>query len=363
MRRRGSTISARRRAPSGAIVMRSSMPSACVVDASSKDTGWASSRASASIALHRRSRARSSAVLGRPAPRREPLRQAGERRLQHLQRALGRARQRRGERDPQEVERRREGHDVEVPRRDDSPTSARRPWGCPGGRSAPPRACPRVVERVAGGAEHLRERRETSADPGGCARLRAPRASCPRAVRGAARSSSASPGCGRASRHLRVHEARVGRERLEVERARDVEGVEQRLAVRHRQRCEPRRERVVVHQHSASPAASSKSSEQPLRRDRRSGRDPPGPTEPSTRTRGARAAFSASTTSCASSGRTPVSPCANPLASFSIVARTPSFGALGPWATRWPRISSRLKRACSSSIAKRFRIPTPVENP
>ncbi len=50
-------------------------------------------------------------------------------------------------------------------------------------------------------------------------------------------------------RHGLVHQSRIGGERLEVERAGDVECVEQRLAVRHGQRGETRGERVVVHQH------------------------------------------------------------------------------------------------------------------
>ena len=47
--RASSTISDRRRAASGAIVIRSSIPSACAVDTSSNDTGWARSLASAAI--------------------------------------------------------------------------------------------------------------------------------------------------------------------------------------------------------------------------------------------------------------------------------------------------------------------------
>ena len=39
-------ISSRRRTPSGAIVVRSSIPSACALEAISKDTGWARDRAS-----------------------------------------------------------------------------------------------------------------------------------------------------------------------------------------------------------------------------------------------------------------------------------------------------------------------------
>ena len=42
-------MSARRRADSGAIVMRSSIPSALLELTTSKETGWASARASAAI--------------------------------------------------------------------------------------------------------------------------------------------------------------------------------------------------------------------------------------------------------------------------------------------------------------------------
>ena len=101
---RARTCSASRRAASGAIVIRSSMPSAWVVETSSSDTGCASSRASAASAWTAMPSSLS-ALSARPRPLAEPFREAGQRRLQELHRALGRARQHRREREPREVER------------------------------------------------------------------------------------------------------------------------------------------------------------------------------------------------------------------------------------------------------------------
>ena len=71
--RPASTISASRRAARGAIVTRSSIPSAWVVETSSKETGWASSRASAvsACAGHAELAER---VLDEASTRREPAR-------------------------------------------------------------------------------------------------------------------------------------------------------------------------------------------------------------------------------------------------------------------------------------------------
>ena len=75
--RESETISASRRAASGAIVMRSSIPSACIVETSSYETGWARSRASAASAWAvRRTRTASSrrAPSAARAPPASPVR-------------------------------------------------------------------------------------------------------------------------------------------------------------------------------------------------------------------------------------------------------------------------------------------------
>ena len=103
-----------------------------------------------------------------------------------------------------------------------------------------------VLEGVARVLRGAGADRDTSAGPGGCGRLPAPTASSPRGARAARRPMPGGPGCGRASRHVRVEHGEVGGERFEVERACDVEGVEQPSRVRDRECGEPGREGVVV---------------------------------------------------------------------------------------------------------------------
>ncbi len=115
-----------RRAASGAIVIRSSIPSAWVDDTSSKETGWASRRASAvsawpatlnSLSEFSTSPWRGASPSGRPV--------CGP--LQELHHPLAGTREHRRERDAEEVERAREGERVGVrrPRRSAPPRGSR----------------------------------------------------------------------------------------------------------------------------------------------------------------------------------------------------------------------------------------------
>ena len=61
-----------------------------------------------------------------------------------------------------------------------------------------------------------------------------------------------------------VDDSRVRRERLEIERAGDVETVEQHLAVRDGERGEAGRERVVVHQHERLAGGELEVAEEPF---------------------------------------------------------------------------------------------------
>ena len=111
------TISSSRLAASGAIVIRSSIPSACVVETSSNETGCASSRASTAIAWIAMPYSLSalSASAGRaPRPSVEP----GQGALEQLHRPLGRRRDDGREREPGDVERGRERLHLEVADRD-----------------------------------------------------------------------------------------------------------------------------------------------------------------------------------------------------------------------------------------------------
>ena len=113
-------MSARRRADSGAIVMRSSIPSALLELTTSKETGWASARASAAIdcAATANSASASSPVSG---SRGKPGREAGQRALQELDGSLGGAGHHRREGDAGEVERGGDRDHVEIADRHDAP--------------------------------------------------------------------------------------------------------------------------------------------------------------------------------------------------------------------------------------------------
>ena len=218
------TISSSRRAPSGAMVIRSSMPSAMLVEASSNETGWASRRASpasAAVATPNSERASSGRTgVGREAERNPELA------CEQLERPLAGRRQDRRQRDPDEVEGGGEREHVVVRDRDEPPAPRGRASGFCWRRRARWRASRRRGPGVAGRAVHLGEvpKRERVR---GFGPRRPPRGSCRRGGRAGARSTSRCRG-GPDARDRRVKDAQVGRERLQVERAGDVERVEQR---------------------------------------------------------------------------------------------------------------------------------------
>ncbi len=205
-------------------------------------------------------------VLGEPALDGEPLGQPGERKLEELDQPLVRARQDGCERDPQEVERRARaaGRRSSRPRRSDPRPRARA--GSPARRSARPQDCPprtevRRARRPAPAAGSGRR-----ADPGGSALRPPPRASSPRGALGAVPERRAAPGSGRTLGDPRVEGRQVGRKRLEVERARDVERQEEPPRVRDRERRQPGREGVVVERARCPPwQPVPRSPEEPMR--------------------------------------------------------------------------------------------------
>ena len=113
------TISARRRAESGAIVIAVLDPlgvsgrDQLVRDGLGEEARLGGQALGGDAVLAQR-------VLGQTLPRREPVREPGERPLQELEQPLRRGRERGGERDAQEVERRGQREDLEVGDRDDS---------------------------------------------------------------------------------------------------------------------------------------------------------------------------------------------------------------------------------------------------
>ena len=196
-------------------------------------------------ALHRRAELAQSR-LGELRPRTESFRQTRVRCLQELERALARARERRGElrcagsRAPPPAARRRscrlEGHGRRSRRRAD----------CPGASSARPRARPSHTQSVSrSGPVHLRQRpkrervlqvpRTLGPEPASVEELADAR---DRRGEARVRTSDAERG---------IDDAEVRRERLEVEGARDVERIGERQAVgdgqgsqtRSRTRCCP----------------------------------------------------------------------------------------------------------------------------
>ena len=107
------TISASRRAESGAIVARSSMPAACVELTTSYDTGRGQRAGVGGERLHRDAE-HVEGVLGEPVTRCQPVRKPRERRVHELEAPLCGSREHGRQHDPELVERRRQRERVEV---------------------------------------------------------------------------------------------------------------------------------------------------------------------------------------------------------------------------------------------------------
>ena len=222
--------------------MRSSMPPACEEETSSCETGWASRRASAvsaCIAIP----TSLSALSARPGSLAEPLGQAGVRRVQELGRPLARARQRRREGEPGEVERSGQRNHLEVPDRDDDALldDHERVRLC--GVELDRELLGHEAERVARGAVHLGKRPEGERV---LERPRQPLTAGDERTEPLERRAHARVGA--RVRDRGVEERAVGAERFEVEGAGDVERVQETDRVVHRERPPAGGEGALVEQ-------------------------------------------------------------------------------------------------------------------
>ena len=222
------------------------MPSACVVETSSKDTGWASSRASAASAWAGTPNSDSESS-GRPSrtasPGGSPVRWA----WRSLTDQLAGARQHRCESDPEEVEGRRERQHVEVGDRDETALRLDGQRVVLRGVELDRNLAQRELEHVAQGAVQLDDVAE-------CERvLQVSRR--PRLPEVATGEQGAEAGQQRHEAGVRacladrgVENRQIGREGLEVERRADVQGVGEPDGIRDGERRERRRVRAAVEQ-------------------------------------------------------------------------------------------------------------------
>ena len=135
----------------------------------------------------------------------------------------------------------------------------------------------------------------------------------------------------------RVEHRRIGRQALQAQRARDVHRVEEGGRVRDGQ-GRPAASRTRCCRAGPCPRRPRAGRRRTARRrGRPAARDRPGRSTRSSGGAASRPPFSAASTRSASSGRTPVEPSAKWLARRSIVARTTSSAASGPWPTMWCR--------------------------
>ena len=183
-------------------------------------------------------------------PRGEPVRQAGQGRLEQLDRPLAGCGQHRRDGNPEEVERRCRRQCVEVAGRDE-PTLLEHDERVLLRSVQLNRELPlRERERIAGGAVHLRQRAEAErilqVARGSLVPQVAPCQEPAQAVEGG-RQAGIRPG----GRNLRVEHREIRGEGLEIERAGDVEGVEEPAGIGRAERRVPGRERVMVEQGEA----------------------------------------------------------------------------------------------------------------
>ena len=248
-------------------VVRSSTPDSCIVEASSNETGWASSRASAAIACAATPSSESPSCH-EPLARDETLGQAAEPRAQELQRSLDRGREHRRERDAQRGRARSRAAASRSSRPRRAAPRRRTTSGFPWCAFSSIASCSSTKpQRVAGGAVHLRHAAERQRILEEARGARLPeRAAVEQRVR-AASSVSRDARVRPRDRDLGVERADVGAERLEVERGGDVEPVEERARVGDRERGLRRsRTRCSTRSAIASPASSSRSPSAPCAR-------------------------------------------------------------------------------------------------
>ena len=177
----------------------------------------------------------------------EPAGQARERWLQQLQRALGRCRQRRGERDPHEIDRCGERQHLVAPRREDSLLAGEHDRVVVMRVQLDRERRQRVAERVARGAADLHDAAVGERVLEVARRARRPQiAALERRPQALELGGDARVGAQRRDRRVKRRDVR--RERLEVERRGHGHRVHERLRVGERERAQRGRERAVVDQ-------------------------------------------------------------------------------------------------------------------
>ena len=289
------TSSLRRRAASGAIVMRSSMPSASSVEAVSVESGMRERARLDHERLAGPGELRERALVALGLGLLQPGAEAGERRLQQLDRALLRARDRRHERDAGEIERGGERQRLVVRNRDDDRLADRHERVLVRGVELDRELRAGEAEAVVDGAQDARGVAERERVLQVARRPRLPQVRARRAARASAR-------CGARCRDTAAPAATAGcrgevlaAKASQSSAAATVKASSRRTASASASAARPVPKELLLISEMPSLAARGMSPQMPKARSA-SGPRSLWPAEPSMRTRGVSSALSASTT-------------------------------------------------------------------
>ena len=224
--------------------MRSSTPDSCIVEASSKETGWASSRASAAIAWAATPSSESPSCH-EPSPRDQALAQSAEPRAEQLQRSLDRGREHRRECDAEEVEGGGERLRVEVPDGDEALLAGHDERISLVGVELDRELPIDELEGVARSAVDLRHAPERQRVLEEARSIGLPQRALREQRMHALDASRRFPAYGRATATSLCSAPTLARKRLEVERRSEIAPVEERARVGDRERRLTGRERVA----------------------------------------------------------------------------------------------------------------------